>query len=92
VGAILDQRFEYGKAFKAIATIFPDGVVLDKFELQDTGTFLVNGRAVGENINKVEKIIADTNQGGDQRFSKITLKSLLVKNDMWSFSAEVKLK
>lgn len=92
VGLVLEQRFEYGKAFKTIATIFPDGVVLDKFELQDEGTFLINGFAVDENINKVEKIITDINQGGDQRFSNINLKSLLVKNDIWSFSAEVKLK
>ena len=92
VGAVLDQRFEYGKAFKTIATMFPDGVTLDKFELQDKGAFSIAGRAEGENINKVEKIINDINQGGDERFSKINLKSLSVKDVIWSFSAEVKLK
>lgn len=92
VGAVLDQRFEYGKAFKTIATMFPEGVTLDKFELQEKGIFSINGRTEGENINKVEKIITDINQGGDQRFSSMTLKSLSVKDIIWSFSAEVKLK
>lgn len=92
VGAVLDQRFEYGKAFKTIATMFPEGVTLDKFELQQKGTFLIDGRAEGENINKVEKILMDINQGADQRFSNIALKSLAVKDIIWSFSAEVKLK
>lgn len=92
VGSVLDQRFEYGKAFKTVTTMFPDGVMLDKFDLQKIGVFSVDGQATGENISKVEKIMADINQGGDQRFSNMTLKSLSEKDDIWSFSAEVKLK
>ncbi|MCX6726605.1 MAG: hypothetical protein NTY75_02190 [Candidatus Shapirobacteria bacterium] len=92
VGAVLDRRYEYGKAFKTVTTMFPDGVVLDKFDLKGVGAFSVDGRAIEENISKVEKIMADINQGSDQRFSNMTLESLSEKEDIWSFSAEVKLK
>lgn len=92
VGSVLSSRFEYGKAFKTMATIFPEGITLDRFELQNQGTFIISGQADGENIDKVEAIVAQINQGNDERFSSMALNSLLVKNNIWSFGAEVKLK
>jgi len=92
VGEVLGSRFEYGQAFKTVATLFPEGISLNSYELQDRGMFSIQGQAVGADIDKVEKIVEMIKSGQDERFKQINVKTLSLKNNIWIFAAEVTLK
>lgn len=92
VGEVLSQRFEYGKAFKTIATIFPPEVYLDKIDLKDSGKFEIGGQTSGDKMLEVEQIMENINSDRDERFSSLNLKTLSLKSNIWIFAGEVVLK
>lgn len=93
VSQILDDRFEYSHAFRVISTLFPPSVVLNRFELQNDGSFLVDA-AVDQHslMDEVEKKVIEINQGKSVDFSAATLQQLSVSGSQWSFSLHVKLR
>ncbi|MBP9817959.1 hypothetical protein KBC75_04395 [Candidatus Shapirobacteria bacterium] len=93
VGKALSQRFEYGKAFEKVNSLFPEGIKLTSFELESRGNFKVSGTTQGkENVDKLERLITNINEGNDEKFSSIMMNSLAVKGDTWSFDMEARVK
>lgn len=93
VGKTLATRFEYGKAFETVNSLFPEGIKLDNFEMDPGGFFKVTGTTIGrENVDKLERLVETINSGGDARFVSIALTSLSVKSGEWKIGMEVTLK
>ena len=93
VSSILDQRFEYAKAFRTIEMLFPPTVMIRRFELQNDGTFAVDGE-VGSHgtMDEVEKRLLEINQGKSADFKTAIINQLSVVGKQWSFSLNVALK
>lgn len=93
VGKTLATRFEYGKAFETVNSIFPEGIALENFEMDPGGFFKVSGTTVGrQNVDKLEGFVNAINGGSDSRFVSIRLSSLTVKSGVWRIGMEVTLK
>lgn len=93
VGGALNSRFEYGKAFETIQRLFPASIEMSKFELESTNGFNISAKTRGkENMDKVENMIADINEGKNEDFKQAKLNSLNYDQGEWSFTMEVGLK
>ena len=93
VSSILDSRFEYGKAFRTINTLFTPEVVIKRLDLNDDSTFSVEAEVVGfENMDTVEKRIKNINDGKSEDFSNVKITQLSVMGNLWKFSLKVALK
>ena len=93
VGKALAARFEYGKAFETVNSLFPEGIKLENFEMDPGGFFKVTGTMIGrDNVDKLESLVSDINAGGDSRFESIKLSSLSVRLGVWKVGMEVALK
>ena len=93
VGESLDSRFEYGKSFELIQSLFPEGITLNKYDLQNRGMFQVQGTTSGKsNVDQLENIAADINSGKKEGLAKCRMTALTVSNNIWNFSMEVELK
>lgn len=93
VGEVLLKRFEYGKAFEMVTTMFPGGIVVKSFDLQESGVFEIKGEAQGsENVNQLENIVEKVNSGQSEKFAFAKLKTLGIMSGVWTFTMEVKLK
>jgi len=93
VGGVLGQRFEYGEAFETINLLFPDGILLRNFELKDKGVFTMTGTTSGrDNVEMLEMLIEDINQGRNEKFMTAFLTSIGEKDENWTFTMEVKMK
>jgi len=94
VGEILNKRFEYGKAFQTIKTLFPAIISLEDYELKSQKVFNVSGViADWRGVDQLEKTIRDINSGLSESFKSTKLSSLsydVVKG--WDFDMEVELK
>ena len=93
VGASLESRFEYGKSFELIQSLFPEGIILNNYNLRDKGMFLIDGETQGrKNVNILEAIVNDINSGNKVGLSKCKIDSLSVNHDgVWRFAMEVEL-
>lgn len=93
VGELLDKRFEYSKAFEAINSLFPSGVIMTDFQLKEQGGFKLSATTSGkENMDKIEKMISEINLGKHESFSSAEIRGLKYINGNWDFSMEVALK
>lgn len=93
VGGVLDQRFEYGKAFETVTKLFPESIKLDNFELKKQGQFDLFGSTTGgENVKLLENLITSINNQENEHFDRAVLKSISTKSGLWTFSMEVKLR
>ena len=93
VGKTLAARFEYGKAFETINSIFPEGITLDNFDMDPGGYFKVSGSMTGrDNVDKLENLVQTINAGGDSRFVSVKLTNLSVKFGDWKVIMELTLK
>lgn len=93
VGEVLDTRFEYGKAFEAINSLFPPGVTITNFKLKDRGGFQLLAATDGSvNMDKVEAIMADINNNQNAAFKDAKMTTLAYSGGSWIFTVEVNLK
>ena len=93
VGGSLNSRFEYGKSFELIQSLFPEGITLKDYRLKEKGFFEISGTTSGKNnLDTIEKIVEDINTGKDASLAKAKVTSLAVENNIWNFSMEVELK
>ena len=93
VGESLNSRFEYGKSFELIQSLFPSGITLSRYNLQDKGMFVVDGTTTGKiNVDKLENIVNEINSGKREGLAKCQLTALGVDNNTWNFTMEVGLK
>ena len=94
VGEILNKRFEYGKAFQTVKTLFPAGISLEDYKLKSQKVFSVSGViADWRGVDQLEKTMRDVNSGLSESFLSTKLNSLsydVVKG--WDFDMEVELK
>jgi Tfp pilus assembly protein PilN len=93
VGELLDKRFEYGKAFEAVNSLFPPGIQMTDFELENQKGFKLSGMTMGkENMDSIEKMVTKINQGENEKFAAAKLTALSYLNGSFTFSMEVTLK
>jgi Tfp pilus assembly protein PilN len=93
VGEVLANRFEYGKAFEEINSLFPPEVKITNFKLKDRGGFQISAETSGSvNMDKVETIIADINNSQNDKFKDAKMTSLTYSEGGWVFAMEVGLK
>ena len=93
VGNILNSRFEYGKAFDAIANLFGEGVEVTNYDLSENGNISIQAKALGyAAMDEVEEKIVEITQGEDETFESAKINSLAYDSGSWSFSLEVVLK
>ncbi len=93
VGELLNKRFEYGKAFESVINLFPSGVTLTNFELENMQGFKLSATTMGkENMDMIESMMADINKGKNEEFSAAKMTSLTYLNGGFNFSMEVALK
>jgi len=94
VGEILNSRFEYGKAFQTITSLFPPEIILEDYELKSKNVFDVSGVTKDwQGVDRLEETIRDINDGSSESFDSAKLNSLSygsVKG--WVFSMEVTIK
>lgn len=93
VGELLDKRFEYGKAFEAAINLFPQGVVLTDFGLENQQGFKLSATTIGKsNMDLIEAKMEEINQGKNDDFSAAKMTALTYMNGGFNFSMEVSLK
>jgi hypothetical protein len=93
VGGVINDRFEYGKAFVLIQSLFPPGIVLRSYDLKEEGTFEIKGLTqTKENVDLLENMIIDINFGNRDKLLSAKMTSLALKGTDWEFSMEVALK
>ena len=93
VSQVLAERFEYGKAFARMGSLFGDAVVVDSMELGDKYNFSFEGSVIGgEQMDMVEERVEDVNKGLVDEFLSAKMVSSSVENDRWNFGLEVVLK
>lgn len=94
VGKALNERFEYGSAFRRIGNLFSDlQVDVLNYELAKDSTFKLTGQTnSNSNMDGIEKKIIDINQGLVAGIAKATLTNLSVKAGVWKFDMEVTIK
>ncbi|MFA5828205.1 MAG: hypothetical protein WC841_02505 [Candidatus Shapirobacteria bacterium] len=94
VGEILNKRFEYGKAFQTVTTLFPSVINLDKYELKSQKIFSVSGVVPDwKEVDTLEEIVRDVNDGLSEGFMSAKLNSLVYSTEKgWTFDMEVKIK
>jgi len=93
VNQVLSQRFEYGKAFRQMESLFGDEVKLSSLELKDDKSFSFSGEVTnGELMDMVERKIIDINEGRVDGFFGARISSVENEADLWKFDLEVDLK
>ena len=94
VGEILNKRFEYGKAFQTVKTLFPAGISLEDYKLKSQKVFSVSGViADWRGVDQLEKTMRDVNSGLSESFSSTKLNSLSYDVvEGWNFDMEVEIK
>lgn len=93
VGGVLNDRFEYGEAFKNITNLFPNGITIKNFDLKNKGNFNIKGETAGrQNIDALEEIVEGINSGKNELFLAGKLLSLSVSDNLWFFEMEVATK
>jgi hypothetical protein len=93
VGGVLHDRFEYGKAFETVQSLFPDGITIKNYNLREDGTFSLDGTtSTNDNVDLLEKTVVDINSGTNDRLLFAKLTSLALKDSNWNFNLEVTLK
>ena len=93
VGNILNNRFEYGEAFDAIAGLFGPEISITNYDLVETGSISIQAVALGlTTMDLVEDKIEEINSGSDETFGSAELSSLAYDSNAWNFTMEVKLK
>lgn len=93
VGQVLNSRFEYGKAFEAINSLFPTGVQLTDFKLSDKGGFELSATTDGSgNMDKMETLVDDINNGSNEEFKDAKITALSYSAGTWTLGVEVHLK
>ncbi len=93
VGKALLTRFEYGKAFETVNSLFAEGTKLENFKMDPNGSFIVAGTVIGrENLDKLENLVEDINLGKDDRFESVKWSALSVRSGIWKAEMEVLLK
>jgi hypothetical protein len=94
VGKVLNDRFEYGAAFKRIGSLF-EGLQVNVlgYKLDKGNTFRLTGTTeANKNMDEVEKKIIEINQGKVDGFESVKLTSLSVTSSLWKFDMEVAIK
>lgn len=93
VNQVLTQRFEYGKAFRQMESLFGEEVKLSSLELKDDKSFSFSGEvANGELMDMVERKIVDINEGRVEGFFGANIGSVENQGDLWKFDLEVDLR
>ena len=93
INQVLNQRFEYGKAFRQMESLFGEEVKLSSLELKDDKSFSFGGEVVsGELMDMVEKKIIDIKEGRVDGFFGASIDSVENQGDSWKFDLEVSLK
>jgi len=93
VNQVLSQRFEYGRAFRQMESLFGEEVKLSSLELKDDKSFSFSGEVVnGELMDMVERKIIDINEGRVEGFFGSRISSVENEGDLWKFDLEVDLK
>lgn len=93
VGGSLNSRFEYGKSFELIQSLFPEGITLTNYDLHKRGLFEIMGKTSGKsNVDELEKIMEGINSGQRGNLFGATMQNLAVRDGQWLFSMEVGIK
>jgi hypothetical protein len=93
VGNVLAERYEYGSSFEAIGKMFPTGVQVKSYDMTDQGVFEIKGVVSGrENVDTLERTIDSINRGENELLTVAKVVSLTLKDGLWEFTMEVKLK
>ncbi len=93
VGGALNSRFEYGKSFETINSLFPPAINLKNYDLQDGGVFEVRGvTSEKPNVDLLEQTVDLINRGENDKLKSAKMTSLTLKNNIWDFTMEVTLK
>lgn len=94
VSKALNERFEYGSAFKRIGGLFSDlQVNVLNYQLDKGNIFKLSGLTnSNDNMDGVEKKIIDINQGLIEGIKSARLSNLSVTNNLWKFDVEVATK
>lgn len=87
---ILDKRFEYGKAFTAVNSLIPSGIVIEDMELVGEDGFVIKVKTEkSEMIDWLEGEVEAINKKQVKNFKDAKIKSLNVDKKGWSFTMEV---
>jgi len=93
VNQVLNQRFEYGKAFRQMENLFGAEVKVSGLELKEDRRFQLSGEvSSGELMDMVEKKVIDINGGKTDDFANAQMDSIKNIGDRWTFDLEVGLK
>lgn len=93
VGSALDSRFEYGRAFEAVNSLFPPEVVLADLELKDNKVFAITLKADNDKtMDWLEQEIGKINKGQVEGFNSAKLLSLSEDTGVWKLAMEVTYK
>lgn len=94
VGKVLNDRFEYGSSIKKINSLFSSGIELVDYQINSNRKIVLNGKtANGNNIDEVENIVKEINEGKNSDFKSAQLNSVSISPDGsgWNFTMEVSL-
>jgi len=93
VGELLDKRFEYSRAFEQVSNIFPPGIELVDFDLDDKKSISLNGLTEDKKMmDQVEFMVEEINRGNNEDFLKASIGTVSLENNIWTFSMGVELK
>lgn len=93
VGGVLNDRFEYGKSFEIINSLFPAEITITSIDLNEGGVFLIRGGMTSKvAVDTLEKLITDINAGAKENLRAAKLTALAVNSGVWNFAVEVALK
>lgn len=93
VGEVLNERFEYGKAFEMVSKLFPEGIIIKDLDLTKKGLFNIKGEMMGKlNVDIIESVVSDISSGKNDKFLSAKILSLSVIDGLWSFEMEVNMR
>ncbi len=90
---ILDNRFEYARAYRLVRDVFPSGIVLEEVLLKQPKVFIIHASApTNQYMADYEQLLADISAGKKNDFLSMKLDSIGRSKNGWLFDMEVRLK
>lgn len=71
------DRFEYGETIELVSGLFGEEMEIKNFEINGRNNFMITALAKkGEDLNNVEEIVSDINNGYREGFKSATINSI----------------
>ena len=93
VAKVLSNRFEYGETMELVSSLFSDNVKVGNLDISGPKTFDLSGTVIdGENMDEVEDLVDEINDGWIDGLKSAEIKSVSVSTTKgWEFTMEVEL-